>query len=158
MRNWKQRGIGQSAAKSRQNTLKKILWSDHSHVGKERFYVSDKERKDVALPVHKDWQGVSHKTYQRIKVRDIITPPKTPKSKCIITMPPFLTDELKKYTSHLYGIMADERILRIFRFTKFYIEYEIIRGIKASGVKRICLHDIRHSQVGETAEKITAGT
>ena len=73
-------------------------------------------------------------------------------------MPSFLTDELKKYTSHLYGIMADERILRIFRFTKSYIEYEIIRGIKASGVKRICLHDIRHSQVGETAEKITAGT
>ena len=70
-------------------------------------------------------------------------------------MPSFLTDELKKYTSHLYGIMADERI---FRFTKSYMEHEIIRGIKASGVKRICLHDIRHSQVGETAEKITAGT
>jgi len=70
-------------------------------------------------------------------------------------MPSFLTDELKKYTSHLYRIMADEKI---FRFTKSYMEYEIIRGIKASGVKRICLHDIRHSQVGETAEKITAGT
>ena len=70
-------------------------------------------------------------------------------------MPSFLTDELKKYTSHLYGIMADERM---FRFTKSYMEYEIIRGIKASGVKRIRLHDIRHSQVGETAEKITAGT
>ncbi len=29
----------------------KILRSDRSHVGKERFYVSDKGRKDVALPV-----------------------------------------------------------------------------------------------------------
>ena len=80
MRNWKQRGIGQSAAKSQQNTLKKILWSDHSHVGKERFYVSDKERKDVALPVHKDWQGVSHKTYQRIEVRTLSHRPKRRKA------------------------------------------------------------------------------
>ena len=85
-----------------------------------------------------------NKSYQRIEGRDIITPPKTPKSKRIITIPPFLTEELKEYISHLYGIMADERM---FRFTKSYMEHEIIRGIKASGVKRICLHDIRHSHV-----------
>lgn len=83
-----------------------------------------------------------NKSYQRIEGRDIITPPKTPKSKRIITIPPFLTEELKEYISHLYGIMADERM---FRFTKSYMEHEIIRGIKASGVKRIRLHDIRHS-------------
>ena len=81
-----------------------------------------------------------NKSYQRIEGRDIITPPKTPKSKRIITIPPFLTEELKEYTSHLYGIMADERM---FRFTKSYMEHEIIRGIKASGVKRIRLHDDR---------------
>ena len=85
-----------------------------------------------------------NKSYQRIEGRDIITPPKTPKSKRIITIPPFLTEELKEYTSHLYGIMADERM---FRFTKSYMEHEIIRGIKASGVKRIRLHDIRHPYV-----------
>ena len=33
--------------------------------------------------------------------------------------------------------MADERM---FRFTKSYMEHEIIRGIKASGVKRIRLN------------------
>ena len=81
-----------------------------------------------------------NKSYQRIEGRDIITPPKTPKSKRIITIPPFLTEELKEYTSHLYGIMADERM---FRFTKSYMEHEIIRGIKASGVKKIRLHDDR---------------
>ena len=85
-----------------------------------------------------------NKSYQRIEGRDIIIPPKTPKSKRIITIPPFLTEELKEYTSHLYGIMADERM---FRFTKSYMEHEIIRGIKASGVKRIRLHDIRHPYV-----------
>ncbi len=55
-----------------------------------------------------------------------------------------MTEELKEYISHLYGIMADERM---FRFTKSYMEHEIIRGIKASGVKRIRLHDIRHPNV-----------
>ena len=35
----------------------------------------------------------------------------------------------------------------MFRFTKSYMEHEIIRGIKASGVKRIRLHDIRHPNV-----------
>jgi len=93
-----------------------------------------------------------NKSYQRIEGRDIITPPKTPKSKRIITIPPFLTEELKEYTSHLYGIMADERM---FRFTKSYMEHEIIRGIKASGVKRIRLHDIRHPYVKPTTKKFT---
>ena len=90
-----------------------------------------------------------NKSYQRIEGRDIITPPKTPKSKRIITIPPFLTEELKEYTSHLYGIMADERM---FRFTKSYMEHEIIRGIKASGVKIIRLHDIRHSHASLLVE------
>ena len=90
-----------------------------------------------------------NKSYQRIEGRDIITPPKTPKSKRIITIPPFLTEELKEYISHLYGIMADERM---FRFTKSYMEHEIIRGIKASGVKRIRLHDIRHSHASLLVE------
>ena len=89
-------------------------------------------------------------SYQRIEGRDIITPPKTQKSKRIITIPPFLTEELKEYISHLYGIMADERM---FRFTKSYMEHEIIRGIKASGVKRIRLHDIRHPYVKPTTKK-----
>ena len=94
-----------------------------------------------------------NKSYQRIEGRDIITPPKTPKSKRIITIPPFLAEELKEYISHLYGIMADERM---FRFTKSYMEHEIIRGIKASGVKRIRLHDIRHSHASLLISKLGA--
>lgn len=94
-----------------------------------------------------------NKSYQRIEGRDIITPPKTPKSKRIITIPPFLTEELKEYTLHLYGIMADERM---FRFTKCYMEHEIIRGIKASGVKRIRLHDIHHSHASLLISKLGA--
>lgn len=79
------------------------------------------------------------KSYQRLDGKDVITPPKTSKSNRKITIPPFLTEELKKYCSHLYGIMSNERM---FRFTKSYMEHEIVRGIllighmnKASGNK-----------------------
>ena len=91
-----------------------------------------------------------NKSYQRLDGKDIITPPKTPKSKRIVTIPPFLAEELREYMSHLYGIMVEERM---FRFTKSYMEHEIIRGIKASGVKRIRLHDLRHPYVKPTTKK-----
>ena len=83
------------------------------------------------------------KSYQRLDGKDVITPPKTPKSNRKITIPPFLAEELKEYCSHLYGIMPNERM---FRFTKSYMEHEIVRGIKETGVKRIRIHDLRHSQ------------
>ena len=84
------------------------------------------------------------KSYQRLDGKDIITPPKTPKSNRKITIPPFLAEELKEYCSHLYGIMPNERM---FRFTKSYMEHEIVRGIKETGVKRIRIHDLRHSHL-----------
>lgn len=33
----------------------------------------------------------------------------------------------------------------MFQFTKSFMEHEMLRGIKSSGVKRIRLHDLRHS-------------
>ena len=41
---------------------------------------------------------------------------------------------------------------RIFRFTKSYMEHEMVRGIKASGVQRIRLHDLRHSHASLLVE------
>lgn len=89
------------------------------------------------------------KSYQRLNGKDVITPPKTPKSNRKITIPPFLAEELKEYCSHLYGIMPNERM---FRFTKSYMEHEIVRGIKETGVKRIRLHDLRHSHASLLVE------
>ena len=84
------------------------------------------------------------KSYQRLKGKDVITQPKTPKSIRIITMPDFLTDEFREYCSHLYGIMKNERL---FHFTKSHMEHCMAAGIEKSGVKRIRLHDLRHSHV-----------
>ena len=82
------------------------------------------------------------KSYQRLKGKDVITQPKTPKSIRIISMPDFLADEFREYCSHLYGIMKNERL---FHFTKSHMEHCMAAGIEKSGVKRIRLHDLRHS-------------
>lgn len=89
------------------------------------------------------------KSYQRIKGKDMVTPPKTPKSNRKVTIPTFLVEELKEYCSMLYGITPKERM---FRFTKSFMEHEIIRGIKETGVKRIRLHDVRHSHASLLVE------
>ena len=83
-----------------------------------------------------------NKSYQRLKGKDMITQPKTPKSIRVITMPDFLAEEFREYCSHLYGIMKKERL---FRFTKSHMEHCMAIGIERSGVKRIRLHDLRHS-------------
>ena len=83
-----------------------------------------------------------NKSCQRIECKDIITDPKTPKSKRIILMPDFLSDEIEEYISSLYKIGKTERI---FQVTKGYLHNEMKRGCKQTGVKKIRNHDLRHS-------------
>lgn len=82
------------------------------------------------------------KSFQRIGGKDVITPPKTPKSKRTISIPAFLRDELKAYTDMLYGLHKHDRI---FPYTKSFFEHEMVRGVANSSVKKIRLHDLRHS-------------
>lgn len=82
------------------------------------------------------------KSYQRIKGRDIITEPKTPKSNRIIKMPDFLVQEMQEYLTLLYKYEPTDRI---FPFTKSYLHHEMTRGAKTQNVKRIRIHDLRHS-------------
>lgn len=83
-----------------------------------------------------------NKSYQRIRGRDVITPPKTPRSKRNIKIPLSLKNELYEYINRLYGLMSEDRI---FHFTKSFLEHELQRGIRNTGVKKIRLHDLRHS-------------
>ena len=93
------------------------------------------------------------KSYQRINGKDVITEPKTTKGKRVITLPDFLVTELEEYVSRLYGIMANDRL---FSITKSYLEKEMIRGVELSGVKRIRLHDLRHSHASLLISKLGA--
>lgn len=82
------------------------------------------------------------KSYQRLEKRDVITEPKTPKSKRIIHIPEFLAADIQDYMMSFYGLRENDRL---FPFTKHFFEHEMRRGVKLSGVKKIRLHDLRHS-------------
>ena len=85
-----------------------------------------------------------NKSYQRLNRQDVITTPKTEKSNRTIKMPQFLTDEIQDYLKMLYDVGDNDRM---FTVTKSYLHREMDRGAKEAGVKRIRIHDIRHSAV-----------
>ena len=89
------------------------------------------------------------KSYQRLGKKDVITPPKTPKSKRVITVPEFLAADIKDYMDSLYDLQENDRL---FPITKYYLEHEMQREIKESGVKRIRVHDLRHSHASMLIE------
>ena len=85
-----------------------------------------------------------NKSSQRLKGQDVITSPKTKKSNRTIKMPQFLCEEMKEYLGMIYGLKKKDRI---FTVTKSYLHHEMDRGAKAVGVKRIRIHDLRHSHI-----------
>ena len=85
-----------------------------------------------------------NKSYQRLKGQDVITAPKTSKSNRVIRIPRFLAEEMQDYLKSLYGLRSTDRI---FPITKNYLHHEMDRGAKQAGVKRIRIHDLRHSHV-----------
>ena len=85
-----------------------------------------------------------NKSFQHINGRDIITTPKTEKSNRTISIPKFLPDEMQDYLKVLYDAGLNDRM---FPITKSYLHREMDRGSKETGVKRIRIHDIRHSHI-----------
>lgn len=94
----------------------------------------DLEKKEISIT----------KSYQRLEKQDIITPPKTKKGSRRVPIPDFLCEELREYRS---GPAFDETKERFFPFTKSYLNYEMKRGCRKAGVKKIRVHDLRHSHV-----------
>ena len=82
------------------------------------------------------------KSYQRIGKRDVITPPKTLKGNRVLSVPDFLLNDLKDYVDSMYKPEPKDRL---FPVTKHFFENEMKRGCQLSGVKKIRLHDTRHS-------------
>lgn len=82
------------------------------------------------------------KSFQSIKGREVITEPKTQKSKRVIPLPDKLCAVVQEYTTRLYDYSPDERL---FPFTKSFFHKEMEKACAASGVEKIRLHDLRHS-------------
>ena len=89
------------------------------------------------------------KNYQRIGGEDIVTTPKTPKSNRVITIPQGLKACLQDYMKQCYGLRPDDRI---FPYTKSFLDHEMENGCKRSGVKKIRIHDLRHSHASLLVE------
>lgn len=89
------------------------------------------------------------KSYQRFDRKDVVTEPKTEKSNRTITIPNFLVVELQEYIADMYNSKPGDRL---FPHTKYYLENEMKRGVKASNLKKIRLHDLRHSHASLLVE------
>ena len=143
--------------------VKENTWESKSHIIRTKILPFFGERK-IAEIEPKDviaWQNellaltpkdfnferqelIINKSYQRLNGRDVITTPKTKKSNRTIKMPKFLCEEMQEYIGMLYEIGEDQRL---FQITKSYLHHEMDRGAKVAGVKRIRIHDLRHSAI-----------
>lgn len=90
-----------------------------------------------------------NKSLQVIHGEEYITSPKTEKSNREIELPQFLCDEMEDYFGMLYK--PDDQT-RLFEISKSCLLHEMQRGSKAAGVKRIRIHDLRHSHVAYLIE------
>lgn len=84
------------------------------------------------------------KSYQRMHREYAITAPKSSKSIRTIVMPSFLVDEVIDFMNCIPDLCNFDRLVPA---TKSFLHHEIDRGSKAAGVKRIRIHDLRHSHV-----------
>lgn len=82
------------------------------------------------------------KTYFRMNKEDVITDPKTENSVRAIVIPQFLADEIKDYYDRLYKHPADARL---FPIVAEALQHTMKRHIEKAGVKKIRVHDLRHS-------------
>ena len=85
-----------------------------------------------------------NKSYQRIHKEDVITMQKTKKSNRTIVMPDILCEEMQEYIGLFYKL---EKSDRLFPITKHYLKHEMERGSRIAGVKRIKIHNLRHSAI-----------
>lgn len=86
------------------------------------------------------------KSYARVSgldgPEDLISEPKTPKSIRDITIPKFLAKIVQEYASMLVDYDPNDRL---FNCTKHTIQKQLVHGCDYTGVKRIRVHDLRHS-------------
>ena len=85
-----------------------------------------------------------NKTYHRMNGKDYITSPKTSKSNRIILIPQTIVEELKDYFSMQYDLQDNERV---FKVSKKYLQNVMAYGSDKANIKRIRIHDLRHSHV-----------
>lgn len=109
------------------------------------FWLGIREGECLALyPSDLKWDNhfTITKTYHRRHGEDSIGPPKTKNSVRKLSAPDFLVEEYRNYTQRLYGLGKNDRV---FYFTKSALGKELDRASAAVGIRKIRIHDLRHS-------------
>lgn len=91
------------------------------------------------------------KTYRRLRGRDLIQPPKTEKGNRTIAVPPFLLDIIRAYAARIYGLEPHQRLFENTSVPS--LKYNLDKYSALAGVKRIRVHDLRHSHASLLIEQ-----
>ena len=81
--------------------------------------------------------------------KEMITSPKTPKSNRVIPIPDKLCECLDLYMGLCCGLKPSDRL---FPYRKEFLYRALNKGCKKSGVKKVRIHDIRHSHASLLVE------
>jgi integrase len=90
------------------------------------------------------------KTYCRTERQDVITEPKTKQSVRLIEIPEFLKQEIKDFIDGHYGMPENERL---FPIVQEAVQHKMKHQMEKAGVKKIRVHDLRHSHVAYLINK-----
>jgi integrase len=83
-----------------------------------------------------------NKNYARLKGEDLILEPKTPKSRRTVSIHKALCTLVQKYVALLYDYQPNDRL---FPITRDILYKDMKFGCNAANVKKIRVHDLRHS-------------
>ena len=90
------------------------------------------------------------KTYYRTERQDVITEPKTKQSVRLIEILEFLKQEIKDFIDSHYGMPENERL---FPIVQEAVQHKMKHQMEKAGVKKIRVHDLRHSHVAYLIDK-----
>lgn len=90
------------------------------------------------------------KTYYRTGRQDVITEPKTKQSVRVVEIPEFLKQEIKTFVDGHYGMPDNERL---FPIVQEAVQHKMKHQMEKAGVKKIRVHDLRHSHVAYLIHK-----
>lgn len=85
-----------------------------------------------------------NRTFAVVGKEHVFQPPKTPKSKRVITLPEQLCELLQNYISMQYKLKNNDRV---FDITKSTLQVYHKKAVKLSDSKYIRIHDLRHVYV-----------
>lgn len=117
----------------------KVIYSTLFNTGLRSGELLALTRRDIDLTKRKI---NVNKTFIRREGKDLIQIPKTKSSIRKVPIPEHIADMLDAYFQTIPGLKDGDRV---FPWTKSHLNTHMKRGAEKSGVKRIRVHDLRHS-------------